>query len=116
MLFPLEKTRFKPGTVLIETVLSGDPLYLERRKLSQKGTQPIYVLSYLACWHGGMAWRHGMAWRGVACLRLLERGEHTTKDCITKDLSTFVDYLAHLSRNNCLRSNLFHEVVTPSLH
>ena len=56
-----------------------------------------------------LAWR-----RGVACLRLLERGEHTTKDCITKDLSTFVDYLAHLSRNNCLRSNLFHEVVTPS--
>ena len=77
--------------------------------LSQKGTQPIYVLSYLACWHGGVA-----SWRGVACLRLLERGEHTTKDCITKDLSTFVDYLAHLSRNNCLRSNLFHEVVTPS--
>ena len=57
---------------------------------------------------------HGAAWRGDACLRLLERGEHTTKDCITKDLSTFVDYLAHLSRNNCLRSNLFHEVVTPS--
>ena len=108
MLFPFKKIRVKPGTVLSETVLSGDPLYLERRKLSQKGTQPIYVLSYLACWHGGMAWR------GVACLRLLERGEHTTKDCITKDLSTFVDYLAHLSRNNCLRSNLFHEVVTPS--
>ena len=28
MLFPLEKTRVKPGTVLIETVLSGDSLYL----------------------------------------------------------------------------------------
>ena len=25
--FSLEKSRFKPGTVLIETVLSGDPLY-----------------------------------------------------------------------------------------
>ena len=61
-----------------------------------------------------VALAHGAAWRGDACLRLLERGEHTTKDCITKDLSTFVDYLAHLSRNNCLRSNLFHEVVTPS--
>ena len=30
-------------------------LLLERRKPSQKGTQPIYVLSYLACWHGGVA-------------------------------------------------------------
>ena len=27
MLFPFEKIRVKPGTVLIETVLSGDPLY-----------------------------------------------------------------------------------------
>ena len=27
MLFPVEKTRFKTGTVLIETVLSGDSLY-----------------------------------------------------------------------------------------
>ena len=27
MLFSLEKTRVKPGTVLIETVLSGDYLY-----------------------------------------------------------------------------------------
>ena len=66
---------------MIETVLSGDPLYLERRKLSQKGTQPIYVLSYLACWHGGMAWRHGMA--GVAWRRLLTlaraRGTHNKR-------------------------------------
>ena len=29
MLFPLEKTRVKSGTVLIETVLSGDYLYFE---------------------------------------------------------------------------------------
>ena len=28
MLFLLEKTRVKPGTVLIETVLSGDSLYI----------------------------------------------------------------------------------------
>ena len=28
MLFPFEKIRVKPGTVLIETVLSGYPLYL----------------------------------------------------------------------------------------
>ena len=28
MLFPVEKTRFKTGTVLIETVLSGDYLYI----------------------------------------------------------------------------------------
>ena len=28
MLFPLEKTRIKPGTMLIETVLSGDSLYM----------------------------------------------------------------------------------------
>ena len=27
VLFSLEKTRVKPGTVLIETVLSGDTLY-----------------------------------------------------------------------------------------
>ena len=27
VLFPLEKIRVKPRTVLIETVLSGDPLY-----------------------------------------------------------------------------------------
>ena len=27
VIFPLEKTRVKPGTVLIETVLSGDYLY-----------------------------------------------------------------------------------------
>ena len=27
MIFPLEKTRVKSGTVLIETVLSGDSLY-----------------------------------------------------------------------------------------
>ena len=27
MLLPSEKIRLKPGTVLIETVLSGDPLY-----------------------------------------------------------------------------------------
>ena len=68
------------------------------------------IVSYLTYWRPP-AWLHE---RGVTCLRLLERGEHTTKDCITKDLSTFVDYLAHLSRNNCLRSNLFSEVVTPS--
>ena len=29
MLFPLEKTRVKPGTVLIETVLSGDYLKIQ---------------------------------------------------------------------------------------
>ena len=28
MLFSLEKSRVKPGTVLIETVLSGDSLYI----------------------------------------------------------------------------------------
>ena len=28
VLFPLEKTRVKPGTVLIETVLSRDSLYI----------------------------------------------------------------------------------------
>ena len=28
VLFPFEKIRVKPGTVLIETVLSGDPLYI----------------------------------------------------------------------------------------
>ena len=28
MLFPLDKTRVKPGTVLVETVLSGDSLYI----------------------------------------------------------------------------------------
>ena len=31
MLFSLEKTRVKPGTVLIETVLSGDYLYKNGR-------------------------------------------------------------------------------------
>ena len=30
MLFPLEKTCAKPGTVLIEIVLTGDPLYFRK--------------------------------------------------------------------------------------
>ena len=31
MLFPLEKTRVKQGTMLIETVLSGDSMYWKKR-------------------------------------------------------------------------------------
>ena len=36
MLFSLEKIRVKPGTVLIETVLSADYLYINNRSDAQR--------------------------------------------------------------------------------
>ena len=46
VLFPLEKTRVKPGTVLIETVLSGDSLY-HKKDISQYLEKRLYV--FLGC-------------------------------------------------------------------
>ena len=45
MLFPLQKKRVKPGTVLIETVLSGDSLYFSLDV--QPETQIFYGLYFM---------------------------------------------------------------------
>ena len=51
--FPLEKTRVKPGTVLIETVLSGDYLHYEKSSpkllvFPKRKKRPI-IFWYLTC-------------------------------------------------------------------
>ena len=45
MLFPLQKNCVKPGTVLIETVLSGDSLYFSLD--AQPETQIFYGLYFM---------------------------------------------------------------------
>ena len=45
MLFPLQKNCVKPGTVLIETVLSGDSLYFSLD--AQPKTQIFYGLYFM---------------------------------------------------------------------
>ena len=47
VLFPFKKIRVKPGTVLIETVLSGDPLYKHCRE--KTATQILVVLIVELC-------------------------------------------------------------------
>ena len=44
MLFPLEKTRVKSGTVLIETVLSGDYLYKDGHEILKNVIFPAVLL------------------------------------------------------------------------